>query len=1114
MDAGWDRGLSVAGDSGYFTHLHVRSGYSWGFGTATPEEIAREAANLDMGAVALTDRDTLFGIPRFLAACSESGVSPVVGAEISTEGGGVYPGGHLVLLVEDERGRRNLCRLITSYRLSTEDRRKLLCPLETLLEHAEGLVCLTGAVPFGFVPRLVLSKTSEHTRIGQLREAFGEDNLFVELTNDMTAGSRRRVRAVHEFARELGLRTVATNEVAYVERSDHRLHEVLSAASHLSPLPPPGYRPTDQLYLKPARKMARLFEDHPDALYHVWEIAERCSGAVGKTDGVHMPSVASKDGESAEQRLVRLAASGARQRYERDMMPDVKARMRRELSCIIERGFAPYFLLAREAVEVAKSRRQPVTGRGSSANSLVAYSLGITQPEPLSNRLLFERFLHEEREDPPDIDLDFSSTGREIVRDEMIRRYRHLGVAEAATVQTLSLRGAVRVAARALGHTPQEINALSKGVPTRFRDRERTYNLTSSWDEALSEPSMRNRPLQNRERHSLLLDLSWRLAGKLHRAGTHSGGLVFGTDALHLSEIVPLEPSGIEGLPRVQADKDDLESLGLPKLDLLVLRMHDALHKAGELVSRRLAEEGRIEDGQRINPLSPPPDDKATYRLIRTGKNIGMFQVESPGQMNLSQRLKPRKFEDIIAQISLFRPGPVSGDLVTPYVMRRNGIEPYEAIIERLDEVLRPTYGVLVYQEQVLEVAHVVAGFSFKDGDMLRRAMTKDREPSAMDSIRDEFVGRAVERGVPESKAREVFGWVEGFSGYGFPKAHGASFAAVTYASAYMRCHHPAEFFTGVLDSQPMGFFSPRTVLNEARRVGVVVLPPDLRLSERGFAVEGSGPAIRVGLSYCRGLSERAMESIVSERAKAPFASVADLYQRTAVERDSLVNLVRGGYADCLFPASVGEARGRARLLDDARRLPPKRRKGGQREIPIHPASWWLSSIGRNGVEYLPSSIEDTERQEWDVLELNVSAHPLAPYRDALNRLGAVSAADVTSLPHHARARVAGLLETLQRPPTRSGAVVHFLLLEDESGVLQATIFSDTYKRHGHVLHQTGAYLLDGVVEHDRRRGSSYLVSAIRSLDDVLDGARAVPEVAAAGSGAFARAKRRGRRAG
>jgi error-prone DNA polymerase len=334
-----------------------------------------------------------------------------------------------------------------------------------------------------------------------------------------------------------------------------------------------------------------------------------------------------------------------------------------------------------------------------------------------------------------------------------------------------------------------------------------------------------------------------------------------------------------------------------------------------------------------------------------------------------------------------------------------------------------------------------------------------------------------------------------------------------------MRTHYPAEFFASVLNSQPMGFFSPRTLVNEARRVGIVVLSPDIHLSGKGFTVEDGGAAIRVGLSYCEGLSGRAIVSILRERRTAPFASVADVYQRTAVERDSLENLIRGGYTDCLSSSGPTASRGRARLLDGARRLPSKRGSDGQPEIPAHPASWWFSSLGTGSqVEYLPSSSEAAEKDEWSVLGLNVTGHPLKPHRKALESLGAAPADDVYRLPHRTRARVAGFLECLQRPPTRSGAVVHFLLVEDESGVLQATIFEDVYKKYGHVLHESGAYLLDGVVEHDPRRGSSYLVSTIRSLGDVLDSRRATvpgtPEAAPAGSGAFVRAKRRGRRAG
>jgi error-prone DNA polymerase len=1084
--------------TGGFAHLHVRSSFSYGFGVATPAELARAAAEMGMEALALTDRDGLYGIPRFVEAAAEVGVAPVIGAEVSVEGGG-----HLVVLADGVAGYRSFCRLITRYRCGSEDRRKPLCPLPTLLEHSEGLVCLTGAVPFGYLPRLVLAGRGEAADrvLRALREAFGKD-LYVELTDDRTAGSRRRMGRVEDLARCHGLPVLATNEVAYLRPKDHDLHDVLVAASNLSRLPGPDYRPTDQLYLKLPSRMESLFGDRPDALRNSAAVAERCAGAVDLRGEIHVPSARLRGGETAEGKLARLALLGAKERYGH-VEGRVRARLQRELKCVAELGFASYFLLAREAVEVAREKGIPVTGRGSAANSLVSYCLGLTQPEPFSNRLLFERFMHEFRSDTPDIDLDLCSLRRDEVRDELARRYEGYGVAVAATAQTMSLRGAVRVAARALGHPPREIDEFSRHVPTRFRDRGRTYTPLSGWEEALAEPAMRGHPLQDRKRHKLLLELSGRLAGRHLQAGTHNGGLVFGNERHHLSELAPIEPSGIPGLLRVQYDKDDLEYAGMPKLDLLGLRMHTALHAAGELASKRVG---------RVDPYNVPPDDKETYALIRTGRNAGMFQLESPGQMHLSRRLEPRRFADLVAQISLFRPGPVLGDLVTPYVLRRHSREEYSVPLPELEPVLRSTYGVLIFQEQVLEVAQVVAGFSLAEGDQIRRAMTHDRGPGAMKELKEEFVRRAMARGAPRATAREVFSWMEGFAAYGFSAAHAASFASLSYASAYMKHHYPAEFFCALLNSQPMGFYSPRTLLNEARREGIEILPPHIHLSDEGFVVEDDGAALRVGLKYTKGLSRVALSSILSERNERPFVSAADLYQRTTVERDALESLIRAGFLDHLAPET-----GRNGLLAAVYDLPKKRSRRRQAELPLpHPASWWETRerLG-DRAGYLPLTAVGKERMEWEALSLNVSRHPLSPYRETLRRLDVTQSQEILDLPHGVRARAAGLLEELQRPPTRSGRPVYFLLVEDEAGLLQATIFEGVYKRCGHVLHQRGAFLLEGKVEQDHRRGFSFLVERVRDLSGALEAAGGVPEPRAVpSSGAFLRAKQRGRRAG
>ena len=1094
--------MSAPADEG-FAHLHVRSGFSYGYGVATPAELLEGAAGMGMRSMALTDRDGLYGIPRFLEASREIGVSPIVGAEV-----GIRGGGHLVLLAEGMEGYRSLCRLITAYRCSSGDRRRPSCPLATVLEHAGGLVCLTGAIPFGLLPGLLLSgrgrRAGEVTTL--LREAFGRDGVFVELTDDGTADGRARLAKVAAFARERAMPTLATNEAAYLRPEDHRLHEVMVAASNLSRLPGPGYRPTDQLYLKPPGRMRRLFAGYPEALANAAAVAGRCAGAVDLSGGVHVPVARVPRGASARGVLRREAFAGARRRYgeggEDPTLGEVAARLRRELRCIQRLGFAPYFLVAREARGIAKSRGIPVTGRGSAANSLVSYCLELTQPEPFGNGLLFERFMHEGRGDPPDIDLDFCSVRRDEVRFEMIRRHRASGAAEAATVQTMSLRGAVRAAARALGHPPREIDSLSRHVPTRFSDRNRVYMGLSGWEEALQEPAMRGHPLQDKEKHRLLLELSAGLLGRVREAGTHSGGMVFGTAGRHLSELVPLEPSGTEGLLRCQYDKDDLERVGLPKLDLLGLRMHTALQRAGALATKRT--------GRKVDPYDLPPEDGETYRLIRTGKNAGMFQLESPGQMHLSRRLRPERFTDLVAQISLFRPGPVRGDLITPFIRRKNGEERSDDILPQLKEALKRTYGVLVYQEQVLAVANAVAGFSLADGDKLRRAMTRDRGPNAMDGLRDEFVRRAGEKGVATVRASEVFSWMEGFSVYGFSAAHAASFAELSYASAYMRCHHPAPFFCALLNSQPMGFYSPRLLLNEARRVGLGVLPPDVNLSEGAFTVEDTpaGPALRVGLRYCKGLSERAISSIEAERRGRPFVSVADLYGRTAVERDSLENLVRGGFLDGL----PGEEN-RSKLLDEAGSVPKKRRQTGQPEIPLkHPASWWASRE-RRSIRHLPMAESARERMEWEVLGLNVRRHPLLPYRATLEEFGVVSSEEILGLHHGTRARAAGLIECLQSPPTKSGHPVYFLLIEDEWGLLQATLFRSVYRRCGDLLHREGAFLLEGRVERTAARGFAFLVDRARSLREALAGAAVPTPRVTPSPGAFLRAGRRGRKA-
>ena len=1128
-----------------FAHLHVRSGYSYGQGVAHPAELVAAASGMGYERLALTDRDGVYGLPRFIAACSEHGVAPIAGAEVSVEAFGER--GHVVMLCESAAGYAALSSLITGYRLSprsegaeptASERRMAACPLELLLERAStagGLVCLSGAIPYGLLASLVEKRNWSAAKelLGQLREAFGPDNIFVELTDDRTRNSRRRLHQVYGLAAECGVKTAATNEVSYIYPEDHRLSEVMWAAYSGTSLPEPGHRPTDALYLKDPEKMERTFAGLPEALQNTARMAERCAGALGKTpeefaavisgagyrrgafapayrsySNAHRGSEPGSGPEDRRRELLQLVLAGARKRYRGRgdiSYGEVLARLRRELSCIGALGYTSYFLLAAQARQIAVSKGTPVTGRGSAANSLVCHVLGLTQPDPCEQgNLLFERFMHTGRSDAPDIDIDLDSDLRDQVLGDLIARYADTGAAVASTAQEFSLKGAVRAAGKALGYRPSEIDALAKGVPSSIRDwgkgRDAVGNeqAGSIWDQALAEPSMRGSVLQDRRRYSLLMNLSERLVGRLHQAGTHLGGLVVGTDHRHLRQIVPMEAAAKPGLSRIQWDKDDLDLLQIPKLDLLGLKMHTALRKAGELVTKRVGEE--------VDPLSPPANDRAAYRLIASGQTAGAFNLESPGQSELSRRLRPKRLEHIQAQISLFRPGPLRGSMVEPYVARKNGLEAYSVPLPELEDVLKETYGVLVYQESVLALSRRVAGYTLAEADQIRRAMTKDRGPDAMTEIREDFLQRTISRGTPAEKAVEVFELVENFAAYGFSAAHAASFAKIAYGSAYMLAHYPAEFIGGgLLNSQPMGYYSPRVLVEEARRKGIAILEPDIHLSGEGFTVEQDGSAIRPGLSYCKGLSGRALEEILLAREEEPFCSPADLYRRTSIGRDALTNLIEGGFLDGLSSGTGGSVGAvRRDLLEAAVSLPVKQAKRSQPELPspaltqtalpetasAHPASFFeFRRPEVRAVRSLPFPPAEALRRQRRVLGVDVGGHPLAPYRGFLWELGVTPADDLRKLEGGTRARAAGIMESLQRPPAKPGGrPVNFLLVEDETGLLQCTLFAEAFSSYGHLIYRAGAFLLEGKVEQDQRRGFSFVVETIEDLGERLDG--------------------------
>jgi error-prone DNA polymerase len=708
---------------------------------------------------------------------------------------------------------------------------------------------------------------------------FGRHDFFIELIDEQLPGSARYVQQLDLLARELRLPTVATNDVHYLSPADAPLHDILAAEAANQPLPNPLGRRNSELCFKTPGQMWRLFARYPQAYRNAARIAARCNLDLG-LGRLLFPAYPLPPGETAYSLLCKHCFAGAAERYS-PVTPEVLERLQRELKVIEELGFAEYFLAVRDIVQFTREHGIYYSGRGSAGNSIVSYVLHITDADPIAHELLFERFLNPARREMPDIDIDFESARRDEVIEYIYERFGHERVAMVANVNTVRAPSAVRIVARAFDFRPDEIDALSRKVP---------WGSAAGLSQMLAErPELANHEFRS-PHYKRLVSLAERLSGFPYILGTHLGGFILSRDPI--TDRVPLQWAA-KGVIVAQFNKDDVETLGLVKMDILGLRMHSAIAEAVRLIAART--------GEHVSAWQVPRDDPAVYKLIGEARTIGVFQLESSGQRNLATRLRERDFEDIIAAISLFRPGPLQAEMIGPFIRRRHGRE--KAVVPHPDlwPVLKRTYGVILYQEQVIEVAAVIAGFSLAEGDLLRRAMTHERSLEEMDQIGRDFVAKAVARGVPRATADEVFRQLRGFAAYGFNKAHAACFAVVCNASAWLKAHYPAEFFCGLMNNQPMGFYSPRVVVNDARRWGLEVLPVDVNASVDGFSVERDGRALRVGLAYVKEMSHAAGAAIVAERTPergGPYRSLPDFCRRTRVSVEIVINLVRVGAFD------------------------------------------------------------------------------------------------------------------------------------------------------------------------------------------------------------------------
>jgi error-prone DNA polymerase len=1025
-----------------FVHLHVHSQYSFLDGASTIDDLLQKAKQLGMTAMALTDHDRLTGAIRFYEKAKALGIKPVIGAEITLENGF-----HLTLLCKNKQGYSSLCRLITDAHLSNRGKAPLAAR-EMLAKYNEGLIALSGCDK-GELPSLLKVSRIDDAKAACdfYRTVYGND-FFIELIRypqkDYMADSYQLI----EFTREKGLPMVATNNVHYADMERYKIKELLNAIYQNIPVSQLKDFRTVEQYLKSGEEMNELFQDIPEAVEMTREIAAMCNfePELGK---LHFPGFDVPDGESESSCLSKIALKGVENRY-KILSPQVMERLQYELATIEKLGFCGYFLVVWDIVRWAKARDIRCQARGSAVDSLVVYALGISTIDPVRHNLLFERFMHELRREPPDIDLDIDRRRRDEVRDYVYDRYGAENVSCIGTINTYMARGAIRDTGKALELPKETIEEACAGI--------HWLSASQLLEKMDTRPELKNSDIYHRPELAEFFKLCASIDSFPKHLSVHLGGLLIGGGKL--SDMVPLEWSS-GGDIISQYDKDDIEKLGIVKMDLLALPTLTVIEDSITNIKKNRHIDIDLDNIDRNDPKA--------FAMLREGKALGAFQLESPAQREMAGRMLPDRYEDIIISISLVRPGPLKSNMDKDYLPRRHGKKAVTYLHPKLKNALDETLGVILYQEQVLKVAHDLAGMSYAEADGFRRAMTHDRSGEEMEKMRESFISSAAKNGVSREVSEKVFEQLAAFAAYGFCKAHAAAYAELAYQTLWLKCHYPAEFFAAILSNQPMGYYPPRVLLAEAKRNGVKILPLDINRSQKDYSVEGD--AIRIGFMQLKGISSEAIASILSERAKAGFTSMRDFILRVDINRRSVENLVKTG-ACSAFGTTDG-------LLPEIPALFNLKHKDVKGSLPM------FADIDIFGTAPSETPRENREADifiERKLLSLDISAHPLDFFD-----IGA----DVTRMKDLKDkgtgniVSIAGSVIRYQTPPTRNGKRVMYIIMEDGTGIADITVFNDVQEKYGNLLFREGWLLVKGKIQ---RRGPKALSIIAQELSALTTG--------------------------
>ncbi len=1049
-----------------FVHLHTHTAYSLLDGAIRLGDLMERARELGLSAVAMTDHGNMFGAVNFYLQARKAGLKPIIGCEVYVAPGdrrrheskpGVPVANHLVLLASDLTGYHNLVRLVSAGYMEGFYYKPRI-DLELLKEHHQGLIALSACL-HGKVASLLLAerfdKALEAAR--ELAAIMGPENFFIELQDAGLPEQKKVNPGLREIADTLGLGVVATNDCHFLLREHHEAHDALVCIQTGKTISDSDrMKMSPELYYKSPQEMAQLFGDVPGALENTVEISRRCRLEL-PLGHLRFPVFPLENGETAEDRLRRQAREGLERRYremaQRGLEVDralYDKRLAYELDILEQKGFAGYFLVVSDFINWAKDHQIPVgPGRGSAAGSLVAYSMRITDLDPIRYGLIFERFLNVERESMPDIDVDFCMDRRGEVLEYVTEKYGKLNVGQIITFGSMQARAVIRDVGRVLGLPYNEVDQIAKLVPSV---------LGISLDEALEqEPRIRQR-MREDPQVKTLVEIARALEGLPRHASTHAAGVVIAD--VPLSEVVPLY-KGPKGETVTQYDMKCVEKAGLIKFDFLGLRTLTVIDMAVRMVRANRSPDFRIDD--------IPLDDQPTFELLSRGDTTGVFQLESAGMKELLAKMRPSTFEDIIALVALYRPGPLESGMVDDFVARKHGQKKVAYPLPQLEPVLKETYGVIVYQEQVQEIARVLAGYSLGEGDILRRAMGK-KVPEVMEEQRERFMSGAREAGIDQKKAAEIFELMAKFAGYGFNKSHSAAYGLIAYQTAYLKAHYPLEFMAAVLTSESNDSDKVMRHISECREHGLTVLPPDINQSGRDFTADSQ--AIRFGLAAVKNLGGGAVESILAAREEGgPFRDIFDFCERVdlrKVNRRVLESLIKCGAFD-----STGAGRSQLMAVLDEAMEHGQRLGRDRKEGQINMFAAFTDSVPAQAAAQLPDvppwSESDTLAYEKEALGFYITGHPLSRYSRDIKRLSNMDTVTVQAAGDGMKVRLAGLPAEVKEKITKKGDRMAFVRLEDLKGSLEVIVFPDCYAEAAPFLSGETPVLVKGVVDKDER---------------------------------------------